>query len=48
LFFRAELFEDVLGDGFDCALGADGHEDGGFYGLMGEMDAGAAGACGVG
>jgi hypothetical protein len=37
-----------LRDGFYRALGAYGHEDGSFYGLVGEMDAGAAGAGGVG
>jgi len=43
-----QLFQDVLRDGFNCALGAYGHEDWCFYGLVGEMDAGAAGAGGVG
>ena len=32
--FRAERFERVLRDGFDGALRADGHEDGGFDGLV--------------
>ncbi len=41
---RAEVFEDVLRDGLDGALGADGHEDGGFNDLMGKVDAGTAGA----
>ena len=45
--FRAEGFEHVLRDGFDRSLGADGHEDGGFDGLMREDEAGAA-AAGVG
>ena len=41
----AEDFEDVLGDGFDGAGGAHGHEDGGFDDLVwkGELGAAAAG-----
>jgi hypothetical protein len=39
--FGAEGFECVLGDGFDGAGGADGHEDGGLNGAVGEMKLGA-------
>ncbi len=42
--FGAQGFEDVLGNGLDGAGGADGHEDGGFDGLMGQHDLGAAAA----
>ena len=42
----AEVFEDILGDGFDGTLCADGHEDGGFDGLVRKVDAGAASAGG--
>ncbi len=35
---------DVLRDGFDGASGADRHEDGGFYGLVGQDDLRAAAA----
>ena len=48
LLLRTEFFEDLLRDGFYGALRAYGHEDWGFYGLMGEMDACAACAGGVG
>ncbi len=46
--FDAERFERVLRDGFDGALRADGHEDGGFDGLMGQEETAAAatGGCG--
>ena len=47
--FDAEGFERVLGDGFNSALRADGHEDGGFDGLVGQEKAAAAtagGGCG--
>jgi hypothetical protein len=44
--FRAQGFERVLRDGFDCAGGADGHEDRGLDGAMGEMELGAAAAGG--
>jgi len=44
--FRAEGFERVLRDGFDSALRADGHEDGGFYGLMGQEETAATAAGG--
>ena len=44
--FRAEGFEHVLRNGFDCSLGADGHEDGCFDGLMGEDETGAPATCG--
>src|ERR1700679_1283100 len=36
--FRGERFERVLRDCFDGALRADGHEDGGFNGLMGQEE----------
>jgi hypothetical protein len=48
LLLGPQFFEDLLGDGFDRALRAYGHEDRGFYGLMREVDARAAGAGGVG
>jgi hypothetical protein len=38
----AENFEHVLGNGFDGAGGAYGHEDGGFDRLVGEDELGAA------
>ena len=43
----AEGFERVLRNGFDRACGADGHEDRGFDGLVGQMDlrATSAGRC---
>ena len=44
--FRAERFERVLGDGFDGALRADGHEDRRLDGLMGQEEAAAAAAGG--
>jgi hypothetical protein len=47
--FDTEGFERVLGDGFDSALRADGHEDGGFDGLVGQEETAAAtagGGCG--
>ena len=44
---RAEVFEGLLRDGFDGALSSDGHEDGGFDGAVGQVDARAAGAGGV-
>jgi hypothetical protein len=47
--FDAEGFERVLRDGFDGALRADGHEDGGFDGLMGQEETAATatgGGCG--
>ena len=45
--FDAESFKRVLGDGFDGALRADGHEDRGFDGLVGQEEtaAAAAGGC---
>jgi len=48
--FDAEGFERVLRDGFDGACGADGHEDWGFDGLVGQEKTAAAaagGGCGV-
>ena len=42
--FGAERFERVLGDGFDGAGGADGHEDRGLDGAVGKMKLGAAAA----
>jgi hypothetical protein len=44
--FCAEGFERVLGNGFDGSLRADGHEDGGFNGLMGQEETAAAAAGG--
>jgi len=44
--FDAEGFERVLGDGFDGALRADGHEDRGFDGLMRQDETAAAAAGG--
>jgi hypothetical protein len=44
--FDAEGFERVLGDGFDGALRADGHEDRGFDGLMRQEETAAAAAGG--
>jgi len=47
--FDAEGFEPVLGDGFDGALRADGHEDRRFDGLMGQEETAATatgGGCG--
>ena len=41
---RAEGFERVLGDSFDGALRADGHEDGGLDGAVRQMELGAAAA----
>jgi len=43
----AQILKDVLRNGFYCALSAYGHEDRGFHGLVGEMDAGAPGAAGM-
>jgi hypothetical protein len=39
---RTQIFQYVLRNGLYCALGAYGHEDRGFYGLVREMDARAA------
>ena len=44
--FCAERFERVLWNGLDGALRADGHEDGGFDGLVGEEKTAAAAASG--
>ena len=44
--FDAESFKRVLGDGFDGALRADGHEDRGFDGLVGQEETAAAAAGG--
>jgi hypothetical protein len=44
--FRAEGFERVLRDGFDSALRADGHEYGGFDGLVRQKETAAATAGG--
>ncbi len=44
--FCAERFERVLRDGFDGALRADGHEDRGFDGLVGEDETAATAAGG--
>ena len=45
---RADVLKDGLGDGLDGALGADGHEDGGIYGAVGQVKAGATSAGGMG
>jgi hypothetical protein len=42
--FRTEGFESVLGDGFDGAGSADGHEDRSLDSAVGEMELGAAAA----
>jgi len=44
--FDAEGFERVLGDGFDGALRANGHEDGSFNSLMGQEETATAAAGG--
>jgi hypothetical protein len=45
---RADLFEEFVGDGLDGGGGADGHEDWGLHGAVGEMQGRAASAFGCG
>src|SRR5271165_6895011 len=43
---RAQLFQEMLGNGLDCSLGANRHEDGGLHRGVREDHAGAAGVPG--
>lgn len=45
---NAELFEDILGNGFDRCRGADGHKDGSFNFAVGRGQARRAGGSGAG